>query len=178
MHVVLVAPEIPPNTGSVARLCAGTATTLHLVEPLGFSLEDRYLRRAGLDYWPHVKLRRHSDFDSYLAAERPARLHLFHARASRCYSEVSYGPAEHLVFGCESKGLPKNLLRRYADAGVRLPILPVVRSYNLANSVAIALFEALRQQGWDPGPHPGGYRPGKPTVGWQQGKGRRVGEGR
>lgn len=174
MNVVLVEPEIPPNTGSVARLCAGTGAALHLVEPLGFSLEDRYLRRAGLDYWPHVQLQRHADFEAYLSTARPQRMWLFHARAERSYVDVEFGPDDHLVFGCESKGLPGELLQRYCDAGVRLPILSAVRSYNLANSVAIGLFEALRQVGWDPGVHPGGYRPGKPTVSWREGKGRRV----
>ena len=165
-NVVLVEPEIPQNTGSIARLCAGTGSVLHLIEPLGFSLEDRYVKRAGLDYWDAVALRLHASFASYLEREQPGRLWLFGARAERRHDQVDFRPGDHLVFGCESKGLPADLLERYADSTVRLPILPAVRSYNLANAVAIGLFEAIRQQGWDPGPHPGGYRPGKETTPW------------
>jgi tRNA (cytidine/uridine-2'-O-)-methyltransferase len=170
-NVVLVEPEIPPNTGSVARLCAGCGGVLHLVEPLGFSLDDRYLKRAGLDYWDAVRLCVHPSFAAYLEAAQPDRLWLYGARAPRLYSAVSYQPGDHLVFGSESKGLPTSLLEQFAAQTLRLPILPAVRSYNLANSVAIALFEAIRQQGWDPGPHPGGYLPGKPTVPWRHRRG-------
>ncbi len=174
LHLVLVAPEIPPNTGSVARLAAGTGATLHLVEPLGFSLDDRYLKRAGLDYWDSVRLERHASFEDYLAATCPTRFFLFHTRSARRYTDAGFLPGDHLIFGCESKGLPRAILERYPEAGLSLPSLAAIRSYNLANSVAIALFEALRQIAWEPGEHPGGYEPGKETVAWRTGKGRRV----
>ena len=171
MHIVLVAPEIPQNTGSIARLCAGTGSILHLVEPLGFSLDDRYLKRAGLDYWGSVMLEVHLSFEEYLKLEQPARLFLFCARAPRVYTKQPFRRGDHLIFGCESKGLERSLLQRFSDRTLRIPLLPAVRSFNLANSVAEALFEALRQQGWDPGPHPGGFRAGKPTTPWKEGSG-------
>jgi tRNA (cytidine/uridine-2'-O-)-methyltransferase len=150
LHVVLVQPEIPPNTGSVARLCAATYTRLHLVRPLGFSLEDRYLKRAGLDYWPHVDLRVHDDWDAFLAAEGPTRLICFSARAERAYSAaclVGHEPL-YLTFGGETRGLPVAIRTTQAAVLFRIPIFsPHVRSLNLSNAVAIAVYEALRQQG-------------------------------
>ncbi len=176
LHLVLVAPEIPQNTGSIARMAAGTGAVLHLVEPLGFSLSDRYLKRAGLDYWPSVRLVVHPSFEEYLAEARPERLFLFHTRARTLYTDVSYRVGDHLVFGCESKGLPREILDAYPDSTLRIPSLPTIRSYNLSNSAGVALFEAIRSIGWDPGPHPGGYGPGKATIPWKQGKGPRVGD--
>ncbi len=147
MHVVLIEPEIPQNTGSIARLCAGTATPLHLVGRLGFSLADRYLKRAGLDYWPHVLLQRHADVDAWLAAYPGARAWFFSARNGLPYEQVRYAPADHLVFGGESRGFPDAVRERFAGAFVRIPVLPAIRSLNLANAVGVALFEALRQTG-------------------------------
>jgi tRNA (cytidine/uridine-2'-O-)-methyltransferase len=158
-HIVLVRPEIPQNTGSIARLAAATHTRLHLVGPLGFSLEDRYLKRAGLDYWPLVDLRTYAGWDEFAAAVHSqqaglspvgdgARLKYFSARAKRSYLEADYAPGDFLVFGSETKGLGEDFLRARAEATYRIPIFePGVRSLNLANAVSIALYEALRQTG-------------------------------
>jgi tRNA (cytidine/uridine-2'-O-)-methyltransferase len=145
-----VHPEIPPNTGSVARLCAATRTRLHLVEPLGFSLEDRYLKRAGLDYWPHVDLRVHEDWAAFAAAERPSPALCFSARASQSYLAAPYENVEplYLVFGGETCGLPAFLLESCRETTYRIPIFtPHVRSLNLANAVSVAVYEALRRRG-------------------------------
>jgi len=145
-HVVLVAPEIPQNTGSIARLCAATHTRLHLVKPLGFSLDDRYLKRAGLDYWPWVDLQIHEDWDAFVAAYPDARLHLFSARVECSYLEASYRPGDFLVFGRETKGLPADILAGRESCTYVIPIdSPNVRSLNLANAVSIVLYEGRRQ---------------------------------
>lgn len=147
-HVVLVAPEIPQNTGSIARLCAATHTRLHLVKPLGFSLEDRYLKRAGLDYWPWVDLHVHDTWDEFRSAHPEARLHLLSARAERSYLEASYRHGDFLVFGRETKGLPKELLAAHPNDTYVIPIdSPHVRSLNLSNAVSIVLYEGRRQLG-------------------------------
>lgn len=151
-RIVLVAPEIPPNTGNVARLCACTGAQLHLVCPLGFSLLDKDLRRAGLDYWERVHGQTWSSLDEFEAAHDLSgagrdRLHLFTASAERTHFEARFRPGDWLVFGRESRGLPEELLERYADRTVALPMLPGSRSLNLASSAAIALYEALRQNG-------------------------------
>lgn len=148
MHIVLVAPEIPQNTGNIARTCAATGAMLHLVKPLGFSLSDRYLKRAGLDYWHMMDYRVHEDFESFLAACGPKRMHFATTRAARNYAEVSYDPDDYLIFGCESMGLPRDLVEREYDNCVRIPMRPGARSLNLSNSVAVVLYEALRQQGF------------------------------
>lgn len=146
MHVVLVEPEIPPNTGSIGRLCVATGTPLHLVEPLGFVIDDKHLRRAGLDYWPHVQLHVHHDWRAFETARPPGRLVCFAARAPRSYLDVRYRADDLLVFGGESHGLPPALRAAHADHLVGIPIdSPHVRSLNLATAVAIALYEARRQ---------------------------------
>jgi tRNA (cytidine/uridine-2'-O-)-methyltransferase len=150
LHVVLVQPEIPPNTGSVARLCAATGSRLHLVRPLGFSLDDRYLKRAGLDYWPHVDLRVHDTWAAFCAAEPAAAPLCFSARATVPYTTAPLaqtGPL-YLVFGGETRGLPDDLRRAHAAATYCIPIFsPHVRSLNLSNAVAIVVYEALRRRG-------------------------------
>lgn len=147
MEVVLVEPEIPQNTGSVARLCAATATRLHLVGHLGFSLEDRYLKRAGLDYWPHVDLVVHPDWASFRAARRTARLHAFSSHGARSYTRIAFSDDDALVFGGESRGLP-DALRAELEPLWRIPMATeAVRSLNLANAVSIVLYEGLRQLG-------------------------------
>lgn len=156
---MLVQPEIPPNTGSIGRLCAATRTRLHLVRPLGFSLDDRYLKRAGLDYWPYVDLHVHDDWRTFLARERPVSLCCFSARAQRSYVTAPLtDPAPlHLVFGGETRGLPETLRTRYAGATYRIPIFSSqVRSLNLATAVAIVVYEALRQRGRLDDPVPAG----------------------
>ena len=148
LHVVLVEPEIPQNTGTTARLCAATASRLHLVGPLGFSLQDRYLRRAGLDYWRSVDLELYADWESFRAEHRAAPLWLFSARASRSYTDVHYRPGDFLVFGGETRGLPAALLAEHRDRSLLIPMHgTAVRSLNLANAAAIVAYEALRQLG-------------------------------
>ncbi|NLG24826.1 MAG: tRNA (cytidine(34)-2'-O)-methyltransferase [Clostridiales bacterium] len=148
MNIVLVEPEIPQNTGNIARTCAATGAALHLIEPLGFSLADRYLKRAGLDYWNMMTYRVYPDFDRFLAENPGARLHLATTKAPRGYAEVSYQPGDCLVFGRETRGLPESLLGAQYDRCIRIPMRPDARSLNLSNSVAIVLYEALRQQGF------------------------------
>lgn len=150
MNVVLLEPEIPPNTGNIARLCAATGSRLHLIEPLGFSLEDRDLKRAGMDYWEQVSWRRWKSWAEFHAqAGSSGRFWLIESNAGRNYTEVSYQADDYLVFGRETSGLPDPLLRRYEACWVRIPMFnPASRSLNLSNAVAIILYEALRQQGF------------------------------
>jgi tRNA (cytidine/uridine-2'-O-)-methyltransferase len=150
MNVVLLEPEIPPNTGNVARLCAATRTRLHLIEPFGFKLDDKTLKRAGMDYWQHVEWHRWKSWTAF-AAQLPAgiRIWLIESGGPRHYAQVSYGADDYLVFGRESAGLPKALLAAHHQHWLRIPMFnPNARSLNLANCVAIILFEALRQQGF------------------------------
>lgn len=147
MEIVLVEPEIPQNTGSVARLCAATRSRLHLVGRLGFSLEDRYLKRAGLDYWPQVDLAVHADWPSFLASRSPGRTFAFSSHGEQSYTRIAFREDDALVFGGESRGLPDSLRAELAPLW-RIPIeVPAVRSLNLANAVSIVLYEGLRQLG-------------------------------
>jgi tRNA (cytidine/uridine-2'-O-)-methyltransferase len=153
-HIVLVHPEIPPNTGNVIRLAANTGCSLHLIEPLGFSMDDRLLRRAGLDYHEYAPVRRHADWPTVLDTGRPdpARLFAFTTRGSRPFAEVAWQPGDWLVFGCETAGLPADLRDGFpATQRVRLPLKPGQRSLNLSNAVAVAVFEAWRQNGYADG---------------------------
>lgn len=143
---MLVEPEIPPNTGNVARLCAATASPLHLVGTLGFRIDEHSVRRAGVDYWHLVDIRRHLDF-AHFEHGFTGKLHLFSAVTSRSYLDADFQPGDALVFGKESIGLPDDLLEKHADRVVGIPTIGAVRSLNLANAVGIALFEALRQTG-------------------------------
>jgi tRNA (cytidine/uridine-2'-O-)-methyltransferase len=146
LNVVLVHPEIPPNTGNIARLCAATGTRLHLVEPLGFKITDAQLRRAGLDYWDAVHVRVHPSWRACLDAINPSRLFLFSTGSSRPYTHVEYRSGDTLVFGCETRGLPDELLAAHADSVLGIPILTDhVRSLNLSSAVAVIVYEALRQ---------------------------------
>jgi tRNA (cytidine/uridine-2'-O-)-methyltransferase len=147
-HVVLVTPEIPQNTGSVARMAAGARAWLHLVEPLGFALEDRYLKRAGLDYWPGVRLSVHPSVSALAAMLPRDRTVLFSAKATELYTDRTYERGAVLVFGCETRGLPAELVDAFSDTLVRIPTSGEIRSLNLATSVGIATFEVVRQQGW------------------------------
>jgi tRNA (cytidine/uridine-2'-O-)-methyltransferase len=150
MHVVLVEPEIPPNTGNVARLCATTRTRLHLIEPLGFNLDDRQLQRAGMDYWRHVDWKRWPDWATFHARLPPgARIWFIESGGPRRYTEVRYASDDYLVFGRETAGLPRSLLEGHHERWLRLPMFhDRARSLNLSNCVAVVLFEALRQQGF------------------------------
>ncbi|HJY85123.1 MAG TPA: tRNA (cytidine(34)-2'-O)-methyltransferase [Candidatus Binatia bacterium] len=148
MHIVFVEPEIPPNTGTTARLCAATNTSFHLVGPLGFSLEDRYLKRAGLDYWPHVDVRSYPHWSDFLAHRPPGRLLAFSAKATRSYTQIRYTADDLLIFGSETRGLPDNIRTALADSLYTIPMQGThVRSLNLATAAAIVLYEALRQLG-------------------------------
>jgi tRNA (cytidine/uridine-2'-O-)-methyltransferase len=150
MHVVLLEPEIPPNTGNVARLCAATNTSLHLVEPLGFRIDDTHLKRAGMDYWQHVHWRKWPNWTSFhQALPQGARLWLIESKGSRIYSEAKFASDDYLVFGRETAGIPAKLLEQFSDSWLRIPMFnPAARSLNLSNCVALVLFEALRQQGF------------------------------
>lgn len=145
-HIVLVEPEIPQNTGNIARTCAATGTSLHLVKPLGFSVDDRHLKRAGLDYWKDVDIRYWESLDE-LQRQYPGE-HFYYAttKALHTYTEITYPDNSFLVFGKETRGLPEGLLRQNPDTCIRIPMRDTIRSLNLANSVAIVLYEALRQQ--------------------------------
>ncbi len=150
-NIVLVRPEIPPNTGNVIRLAANTGCALHLIEPLGFSMDDRQLKRAGLDYHEYAPVRRHASWPAFLDAERPdaQRLFAFTTRASRPFAEVQWSAGDWLVFGSETAGLPGAVRDSIATAQrVRLPMRADQRSLNLSNSVAVAVFEAWRQNGY------------------------------
>ena len=148
MHIVLVNPEIPQNTGNIARTCAATGAKLHLIEPLGFELSDKYLKRAGLDYWHMMTYEVHPSWEAFLAANPGGRLHFATTKAPRDYCAATYGPDDFLVFGRETKGLDEALLAANYDRCVRIPMVADARSLNLSNSVAIVLYEALRQQGF------------------------------
>ena len=153
MNLVLLEPEIPPNTGNVARLCAATRTTLHLIEPLGFKLDDASLKRAGMDYWRHVTWHRWSnwiEFEIKLPAD--ARLWFIESDGPKLYTEVAFGPEDYLVFGRETAGLPKQLLEQNREHWLRIPMFnSEARSLNLSNCAALVLFEALRQNGFSGG---------------------------
>jgi tRNA (cytidine/uridine-2'-O-)-methyltransferase len=150
VHIVLLEPEIPPNTGNVARLCAATRTHLHLIEPFGFKLEDKDLRRAGMDYWRHVNWSRWPDWIAF-RTQLPsgARLWFVESDGPRPYTDASFGAEDYLVFGRETAGLPQSLLQENRDWWLRIPMFNRdARSLNLSNCVAVVLFEALRQQGF------------------------------
>jgi tRNA (cytidine/uridine-2'-O-)-methyltransferase len=148
MHVVLVEPEIPPNTGSVARLCAATLTPLHLIEPLGFKIDDKHLKRAGLDYWEFVNLHVHKSWNDFIETATPKQLWYFSKRATKSYTATRYDHDDFLIFGPETRGLPQEILEANADRALRIPMMGSgVRSLNLSNAVSIVLYEALRQLG-------------------------------
>jgi tRNA (cytidine/uridine-2'-O-)-methyltransferase len=145
-HIVLIEPEIPPNTGSIARLCGATNTVLHLVRPLGFSTDDKHLKRAGLDYWQFVDIRYWDSLDQFLAAQEETRLFFFTTKVAASYTEARFQPGDFLIFGKETKGLPEDVLQFYHDRCYTLPMPnPNIRSLNLAMTAGIVLYEALRQ---------------------------------
>jgi tRNA (cytidine/uridine-2'-O-)-methyltransferase len=156
-HIVLVEPEIPPNTGNVIRLAANTGCTLHLVEPLGFSMDDKHMRRAGLDYHEYADLRRHADWDAFLAQERPApeRMFALTTKGSRAAFGVRFEPGDWLIFGSETRGLSPELRDKFAPTQrIKLPMLEGQRSLNLSNAVAVTVFEAWRQNAFAGAPSP------------------------
>jgi tRNA (cytidine/uridine-2'-O-)-methyltransferase len=146
MHVVLFEPEIPPNTGSIARLCAATLTPLHLIEPLGFKIDDKHLKRAGLDYWEFVDLRLYGSWRDFLGQNGAGRLLYFSKRATQSFIQARYQEDDYLVFGPETRGLPQELLDGNPERSYRIPMMSAgVRSLNLSNAVSIVLYEGLRQ---------------------------------
>ena len=147
-NIVLVEPEIPQNTGNIARSCVVTGAKLHLVGPLGFSLDDAHLKRAGLDYWKDLDVAYYDSFEEVETANPNARFHLLSTHAKRSYAEAAYGDGDFLVFGKETAGLGQALLKRRAEDAVRIPMRRGQRSLNLSNAVAIVLYEALRQKGF------------------------------
>ena len=148
-NIVLFEPEIPPNTGNIIRLCANTGCQLHLIEPLGFNMEEKALRRAGLDYHEFASVRRHANFAAFMQAEQPPRLFALTTRGQQVFSEASFQAGDYLLFGPETRGLPATVLGDMpAEHWLRLPMLASSRSLNLSNTVAVVVFEAWRQQGY------------------------------
>ena len=150
LHIVFVEPEIPPNTGNIARTCAATNSVLHLVKPLGFSIDDRSLRRAGLDYWPYVTLEVHESLEEFLTEYAGRNMYLATTKGQRLYTEVSYQDGDMILFGRETAGLPLSFIMEHREQTIRIPMSENtrLRSLNLANSANIVLFEALRQLGF------------------------------
>ena len=153
IHIVMVEPEIPQNTGNVARTCAATDAKLHLVKPLGFEISDKQLKRAGLDYWDKLEIEKHESFDEFLGKYKPEENNMFFVttKGQTCYSEVEYTNMEEIfiLFGKETKGLPEDILQKYIEKTVRIPMKPHLRSLNLSNSVSIVAYEILRQKNFE-----------------------------
>lgn len=148
-NIVLVEPEIPQNTGNIARTCAATGCTLHLIKPLGFEISDKYLKRAGLDYWQFVEVKIWDSFDALKEAYPDATFYYFTTKARRVYAQTSFKEGDFLVFGKETKGLPEELLKANEEFCLRIPMIGETRSLNLSNSAAIAVYEALRQHSFE-----------------------------
>jgi len=147
-HVVLVEPEIPQNTGNIARTCGALGCSLHLIEPLGFSLQNRYLRRAGLDYWHLLEVFRYPNLETFFKENAEGKYYFFSRKAQYNYHQTEYQGKSYFIFGTESVGLPSSLLNQYPDQCFRIPVRPQARSLNLANAVALVLYEAYRQNGF------------------------------
>lgn len=145
LNIVLVEPEIPQNCGNIARTCAATGCTLHLIRPLGFDISEKAVRRAGLDYWSRVTVRDYGNLDDFFAKNKVEQMWCLSTKAPRCYTEARFSDNCYLFFGKETKGLPEEFLEQHYDSCVRIPMLPDTRSLNLSNAVAITVYEALRQ---------------------------------
>ena len=145
MHIVLHQPEIPANTGNIGRTCVATNTSLHLIEPLGFVLNDKSVKRAGMDYWEHLDVHRYINYEDFVAKNPNARVFYATTKARKCYTEVEFGPDDYIMFGKESAGIPEEILVDNEETCIRIPMESEIRSLNLSNSVAIVLYEALRQ---------------------------------
>lgn len=146
MNIVLHQPEIPMNTGNIGRTCAATGSRLHLIRPLGFRTDNKSLKRAGMDYWKELDITYYDSFEDFVSVNQNARIYMATTKARRCYTEVSYAEDDFIMFGSEGSGIPEEILLRYESTCVRIPMLEGCRSLNLSNSVAIVLYEALRQQ--------------------------------
>lgn len=145
LNIVLFEPEIPANTGNIGRTCVATGTRLHLIEPLGFRLNEKEIRRAGMDYWEHLDVTRYMNFEEFLEKNPGAKIYMATTKAPNVYTEVSYEPDCYIMFGKESAGIPEEILVKNKENCIRIPMLDQIRSLNLSNSVAIVLYEALRQ---------------------------------
>lgn len=145
MHIILHQPEIPGNTGNIGRTCVATGTPLHLIEPLGFRLDEKSIKRAGMDYWQHLDLHRYMNFEEFQKEHPDAKIWMATTKAKRSYTEVEFGPDDFIMFGKESAGIPEEILVEHEETCIRIPMLPTIRSLNLSNSVSIVLYEALRQ---------------------------------
>lgn len=149
LNIVLHEPEIPANTGNIGRTCVATGTRLHLIEPLGFRLNEKNLKRAGMDYWDELDVRTYIDFDDFLEQNQGARIYMATTKAPHVYTEVQYEPDCYIMFGKESAGIPEEILVKHKEDSIRIPMIGDIRSLNLGNSVAIILYEALRQNGFE-----------------------------
>lgn len=153
INIVMVEPEIPQNTGNIARTCAATGGKLHLVEPLGFEITDKYLKRAGLDYWDKLEIENHKSLEAFLEKYKPEKNNMYFVttKGKNCYSDVDYSNIDEvfLLFGKETKGLPEDLLQKYIENTIRIPMRKTLRSLNLSNSVAIVIYEVLRQANFE-----------------------------
>ena len=145
MNIILHQPEIPANTGNIGRTCVATGSTLHLIEPLGFRLNEKDIKRAGMDYWEHLDVRRYINFEDFLIKNPNAKIWMATTKAKHIYTDVTYRPDDYIMFGKESAGIPEEILVDYEETCVRIPMLDKIRSLNLSNSVSIVLYEALRQ---------------------------------
>ncbi len=148
MNIVLHEPEIPENTGNIGRTCVATGSVLHLIKPLGFVIDDKHLKRAGLDYWPQLEYYIYEDYEDFLNRNPGAKIYYATTKAHKTYTDVSFGPDDFIMFGKESAGIPEEILVDNEDTCIRIPMIGDIRSLNLGNSVAIVLYEALRQNGF------------------------------
>lgn len=149
LNIVLFEPEIPANTGNIGRTCVATGTRLHLIEPLGFRLNDKTVKRAGMDYWEHLDVTRYDDWEDFLERNPDAKIYFATTKAKHVYTEVEYEPNAYIMFGKESAGIPEEILIQHPKQCMRIPMIGETRSLNLSNSVAIVLYEALRQNNFD-----------------------------
>lgn len=148
MHIILHQPEIPGNTGNIGRTCVATGTHLHLIEPLGFRLDEKSIKRAGMDYWPRLQVSRYMNFEEFRAVHPGVKIWMATTKARKVYTEAVYGPEDYIMFGKESAGIPEEILVDYEESCIRIPMLPAIRSLNLSNAVSVVLYEALRQNGF------------------------------
>ena len=146
MHIVLHEPEIPANTGNIGRTCVATGTALHLIEPLGFRIDEKAIKRAGMDYWEHLDVSTYINYEDFCKKNPNAKVWYATTKAKHCYTDVEFGPDDYIMFGKESAGIPEEILVDHEESCIRIPMEPKIRSLNLSNSVAIVLYEALRQQ--------------------------------
>ena len=149
LNIVLFEPEIPANTGNIGRTCVATGTRLHLIEPLGFRLNEKSIKRAGMDYWEHLDVTRYMNFEEFLEKNPGAKIYMATTKGQHVYSDVSYEPDCYIMFGKESAGIPEEILVKNPENCIRIPMLSEIRSLNLSNSVAVVLYEALRQNNFD-----------------------------